>query len=858
MEVLRDSYPPLFRRHARRPRLTRLLDASTSQAILLTAPAGYGKTILAAEWVQGREDVVWYRATSGSADVAAFSAGVADVVAPLVPGAGERLKQRLRVADTPERAARPLAEILSEDLAAWPSGALLIIDDYHLVTNSEPVEEFMDWLLMLTPGLHILVTTRSRPKWASARRILYGEVTEIDRGQLAMTTDEAALVLEGRSSEDVQALVEQAEGWPALIGLAALSAKHEIPTERVSEALYRYFAEEVLRGEASEVERFLLIASVPAEIDLRAIEELLGEEAAAAILAHLVEEGLVEKVGEGFRLHPLLRSFLRQSLREGDPKLFGSVADTTLQTAAAHKRWEQAFDLAIETDQLGTAADILAASTPELLAAGRTELLARWLEECGELGVDHPAAVLTRIELLIRRGQLSEALPLARDFAKRLPRTDKHASRAWYLAGLSAHLLSQEDVALASHLRARDLASGQQEEGDALWGAHLAAIELSRSDAATYLAELEALELTDVPTRLRIAVGRMGSATAAANVSGVVTMLNPLIALVERANEPMVATSFLMRLAEVQTLRSRYDEALALASRALAIADDLHLDFALGYCLVQRINAEIALRRLGTARRSLRTLTEIAFSRGDPYLEIAHQTSQMKMKLANPRHRFGDEDFPEHTWKSASAAVKSEYLALKALSSTVRGEPDKAFALSAHARELSDGADARFSCQFACAIAHRIRDGDDTAFRDSVIRLTLECADAEVLDSLVLAARADQRVASAVRIDPTAKAIFRDALLRSKDEALARPAGLIAEEMEGVVVGGIDRVLTPRELEVLELVSRGFSNSAIGATLVIAESTVKAHVRHILKKLNVETRLQAALKAAKGNLADPL
>jgi LuxR family maltose regulon positive regulatory protein len=490
MEALRESYPPLFRRHARRPRLTRLLDASTSQAILLTAPAGYGKTILAAEWVQGREDVVWYRATSGSADVAAFSAGLADVVAPLVPGAGERLKQRLRVADTPERAARPLAEILSEDLTAWPSGALLIIDDYHLVTNSEPVEEFMDWLLMLTPELHVLVTTRSRPKWASARRILYGEVAEIDRGQLAMTTDEAALVLEGRSSEDVQALVEQAEGWPALIGLAALSAKHEIPRERVSEALYRYFAEEVLRGEASEVERFLLIASVPAEIDPRATEELLGETVAAEILAHLVEEGLVEKAGQGFRLHPLLRSFLRQSLRKGDPELFESVANTTLQTAAAQKRWEQAFDLAIETDQLGRAADILAESTPELLAAGRTELLARWLEECGELGVDHPAAILTRIELLIRRGQLSDALPLAQDFAQRLPPTDKHASRAWYLAGLSAHLLSQEEVALASHLRARELASGQEEESDALWGAHLAAIELSRPEAATYLADL--------------------------------------------------------------------------------------------------------------------------------------------------------------------------------------------------------------------------------------------------------------------------------------------------------------------------------------------------------------------------------
>ena len=850
MEALRESYPPLFRRHARRPRLTRVLDENTAQTILVTAPAGYGKTTLAAEWVQGRDDVVWYRATSGSADVAAFSAGLADVMAPLVPGVGDRLKQRLRVADTPERAARPLAEILSEDLETWPPDALLIIDDYHLVVDSAPVEEFMDWLLMLTPALHVLVTARRRPKWASARRVLYGEITEIDRSQLAMTTDEAALVLDGRSTEEVQALVQQAEGWPALIGLAALSATHELPTERVSEALYRYFAEEVVRGVAGDVERFLLIASVPAAIDPGAMEELLGEEATGAVLAHLVEEGLVEKMGADFRLHPLLRSFLRQSLRERDPARFEEVAATTLQTAIAGGRWEQAFDLAIETDQLDAVVEILDASTPELLAAGHTELLARWLDECGALGVDDPAAIVTRVELLIRRGELSEALPLARALAKRLASGDKHASRASYLAGFSAHLLSQEEVALAFHLRARERASGPREESDALWGAHLAAIDLEKPEAAAYLTELESLGLTDATTRLRIAIGQMGGATAAADLNGLIAMINPLVPLAERA-EPMVATSFFTRIAEVQFIRSRYDEALALASRGLKIASDLHLNFALGYCVVQRANAEIVLRRFEAARRSLKTLTEILFSHKDPYLELEHQTLHMRMKLASRRHRFSETRFPEHTWSDASSAVKSEYLGIKALIAITRGAPDEALSLAVRASDLSNGADARFSSQLASAIAHRMKGGDERAFRESVVRLTLECAEAEVLDSLVQAIRADSRVALVAAADATAKVVVRDALLRSNDEAIARPAGLIAEEMEHALSGGLHDLLTPRELEVLQLMSRGLSNAAIAKDLVIAESTVKVHVRHILRKLNVATRLQAVLKAAK-------
>jgi DNA-binding NarL/FixJ family response regulator len=230
----------------------------------------------------------------------------------------------------------------------------------------------------------------------------------------------------------------------------------------------------------------------------------------------------------------------------------------------------------------------------------------------------------------------------------------------------------------------------------------------------------------------------------------------------------------------------------------------------------------------------------------------------MKMKLANRRHRLTQTFFPDETWAKASAGLKSEYLTLRALCATVSGEPQQAIEFASHARRFSDGADARFSAQFAVAIAKRMKNGDDGSFQESVISLTRECAKAEVFDSLVLAARADHRIASAVTTDATARAIFRDTLLRSRDEAIARPAGLIAEEMEDMAADGPRRGLTPRELDVLQLLARGLSNAAIAQQLVIAESTVKVHVRHILKKLNVSTRLQAALKSARGEVGEPL
>ena len=58
--------------------------------------------------------------------------------------------------------------------------------------------------------------------------------------------------------------------------------------------------------------------------------------------------------------------------------------------------------------------------------------------------------------------------------------------------------------------------------------------------------------------------------------------------------------------------------------------------------------------------------------------------------------------------------------------------------------------------------------------------------------------------------------------------------------------------LSPREQEVLQQIARGASNKEIARTLQIAETTVKIHVQHILRKLGVSSRVQAAVMATGG------
>lgn len=77
------------------------------------------------------------------------------------------------------------------------------------------------------------------------------------------------------------------------------------------------------------------------------------------------------------------------------------------------------------------------------------------------------------------------------------------------------------------------------------------------------------------------------------------------------------------------------------------------------------------------------------------------------------------------------------------------------------------------------------------------------------------------------------------------DRVLAFPVGL--SPAEGRARHALWEDLTERERETLELVAQGASNKIVARALGIAESTVKVHVKHVLRKLSLKNRFEAAL-----------
>ena len=193
----------------------------------------------------------------------------------------------------------------------------IALDDYHEVTDSPETEELVEVLRAQTTA-RFLVSSRERPRWANARLELYGDVLELDRDTLAM--DEAESVeLVGRPGDPAVApFLAQAQGWPAVLALAATPLAPRLPTgAAVPAELHRYLAEELYQSGTAALRAQLVELALLPNLSRTTLEACFGEDA-SAVLASARTLGFVS-TGDEAELHPLLREFLLQKLHE-DPR----------------------------------------------------------------------------------------------------------------------------------------------------------------------------------------------------------------------------------------------------------------------------------------------------------------------------------------------------------------------------------------------------------------------------------------------------------------------------------------------------------------------------------------------------------
>jgi DNA-binding CsgD family transcriptional regulator len=785
---------------------------------------------------------VWFRAAPASSDVAALALGLTKATQQTIEGADRCLQERLRKSHSPNNEAEELGAILGEDLGRWPEDLWLVIDDYHHLTTEPAAERFID--AFGTAGdIPLLITSRVRPAWASARRLLYGEIAEFGRNVLAMTHDEAAqavsLVDKQRS---LAGLVALAEGWPAVIGLAslvqssALNLEHEIP-----EALHSYLADELYQEIDEELQKGLLELSLAPSIDAGLAAMLFGNRATAA-LEQYIERGFLNREGDTYEIHPLVRQFLRSKLTREDRPAMGEIAQAIGAFCLQRSRWDEAFALVKEFGLSDLLKDLLTRGLDELLKEGRIATLEQWIETAHRLIPSEDILLLAEVELAFRRGRWREAEDKARHLAGRVDSQHPLASRALFRAAEVAHLDDRQEEALdlLDEARARSTASADLRR--AIWTTFITLTDLEEPvRAASALDEFASLPPGSVDDMIRISQGRIHFAVRWGGVREQLELHRPDLQLLERTIDPVVRSGFLQSWGTALTLTARYEEAREVADRQLHDAQRFGLDWVGPHALELRGLTQIGMRDFSGAQKSLHAALRAAEEAHDLHAQLNALALLARIPLVQGKPERAL-DLLETRKRAPGPGMEGELTSIRALALACVDRLDDALAEIAASAAITSHLEARGLRSYAdVVVAHAQGETDNFIMRlSSAIQQSAETGNA---DAFVCAYRAYPRLLPLIAEADVPLDEFLLRPLKSYDPKLAERSGLLPKTAH---VPGRE-ALTEREEEVLSLLQKGLSNREIARALWIAESTVKAHIRHIFEKLGVRSRTEAAL-----------
>lgn len=370
----------------------RLRAAAQSGIVLICAPAGFGKTTLAAAWAASASlPVAWLSLDPEDNDPARFWRCVAATLNRVSHDADAPLAQSDDAADISPTAA-PAA--LAHGLASRPE-AVLVLDDFHVI-DSGSIRQGMAFLLdHRPPQLHVVIVSRTEPGFPLGRLRAAGRLVELRADDLRFTREEAESFMLGAWQLDlppraVETLRDRTEGWPAGLQLAALSLRGHSDAGRFIEEftgshrhVMDYLSEEVLDRQPEDVRDFLLRTSVLDRLSGSLCDAVTGQSGGIDILRRLDRSGLflvpLDEHQAWYRYHHLFLEFLRSRAERLGQELLSELHRRAADWFQANQLVGGAIQHAIAAGQADWAALLLEEHAEERFWGGEGGTVRRWL-----------------------------------------------------------------------------------------------------------------------------------------------------------------------------------------------------------------------------------------------------------------------------------------------------------------------------------------------------------------------------------------------------------------------------------------------------------------------------------------------
>jgi LuxR family maltose regulon positive regulatory protein len=864
-------------------RLTRALEAKLT---LVSAPPGFGKTTLVAEWLaETHVDAAWLSLDPGDNRQTFWSYLVA-ALQTVQPGIGESTAALLQSPQPPPIESL-LATLLNEVTAlnTRPGDLVLVLDDYHVIDDGAIHAGIAFLLDHLPPKLHVVVVSRADPPLPLARLRVRGQLVEIRAIDLRFSSDEALAYFNDTmglrlTSADVAALEARTEGWIAALQLAALSMqRRDDPRSFIADFagddrhVVDYLVEEVLERQPADIRDFLRQTAILDRLSGPLCDAVTGLDNGNARLEALDRANLFvvqfDNRRHWWRYHHLFAEVLRTRLLEEQPELAANLHRRASEWFADNAEPAQAIHHALAAHDDRRAAELIERAARATLRGYRPAVLVEWLAAL------QPDLVRTRPVLgayyafaLLGLGELDAAEVLLRDVERCLDGTSDSDSEMVVVD--EAELRSVPGmIALAWAFRAQAL-------GDVA-----TTLELARC-AHDLMPEGDHVWRAGAGVLLALAYWMTGDLETAQSVhdAGVADLV--------RSGDVRLAISAVYDGGELRKARGRLIDAKQSYERAFQLADqqsgpaipglgDLHLGLSDLYLEWDDLDA---------ARSHLQLAEDLG--RRAP---LPQTPARSRVALARLRRAEGDLDGASELLEQAQRLyLRSPVPEIRPIGAVqarlwlAQGRLEEALAW-ARREQLSQDDELDYAREFAhitlarALLARAAHDRDRRAGTDALALLGRLLAGTEahgragstldILLGLALAHRVRGDTASAVAAVGRAvvlaephgyvrtfvdegepmRDLLRHLVAGGVGGAYARRLLGAFEQPAQATPKGLAEALTPREVEILRLVAVGMRNQEIAEQLVISLPTVKRHIANTYAKLSASHRTEAIARA---------
>lgn len=881
--ALTKTVPPAVRKFAvQRPHLMRFLDGATNRRLILfRAPAGYGKTTLAAEWSQrlreGGALVAWLSLDGDDNEPGAFAYHIARAFENASSQLGQDAIELLKASNL--MPARNIMSSLLNAASEVDSEVYLFLDDFHVVADAR-CHELVKMLLRYAPSnLHLVLVSRAEPRFSLSRLRLENELVEIDTVHLKFKIEEMDDFLgehlaASLGTAGIAKLHATTEGWPAALQLSRIllmnspdPVAHVRTITGTSRTIYEYF-EDTLATEPDEVVDFLLKTSILDQMNPSLCSAVAGCREDAGILEALEREQFLlvplDGAGRWYRYHHLLREFLLDRLRARMGDQIPDLHRRACRWYAGHEMWTEAVDYALACGDYGLAIEFVEHCAMSLVARGDLLTLLAWEQKLprelmgGQLDVKLALAwgmcLVTRFkeaEVLLTQVEAGTQNEAGSDRWWRC-----RAARAVFCA-LTENATQGRDIALeclagykfdafnfnalCNVARYAYLKSGD-------WKAYYALPnpDLSAGEASYVLPENFRLCLNGLAAvkqlRFEEAFEHYAAAAALAEKysgakSMAASMLTGLTARLqyERGDVTGAEVKVLdaLELIESTAFHEGFRNAFFVLVRAAALRGDLP----------RAMNLLNRAERLSW-ERGWGVVVAMLLVERTRLLLAGGQTSDAQALLP----AFDELQAKTTASTSSSASIRTWRLVATGLVDAASDRLEEAAAALSEAFEGLLSTDDRFIALRVGIDLAVLHDRLGASARAYALLTKLMAWGAEanmpsfVLDHerRIVPILLKARDAGAFDADTAAKALvdrllaqLRERLATRKPSALARPPD----------------ELTTRERAIIEFIARGRSNKEIAREMGVTPETIKTHLKRIFQKLSAESRAQAVVRA---------